>query len=85
MAKRLGDGMIKIADILSLEPMCEAPDVEGLTPEQISAVHMFKHEVLAACYRLYLSVPAEMVDPLLAKYLANLSKKCGPGGTVRRS
>ena len=64
-----------IADILSVEPMCEAPDVEDLTPEQIAAVHLFKHEVLAACYRLYLNVPSALIDPLIAKYLASISRK----------
>jgi hypothetical protein len=84
MANKTGISL-KVADILSLQPMCEAPDVEGLTPEQTAAVHLFKHEVLAAAYRLYVNVPAEMVDPLLVRYLEKLSAAAARGRPVRRA
>jgi hypothetical protein len=33
--------------------LCDAPLVQDLTPEQIAALHAFKHEVLAAGFHVY--------------------------------
>jgi hypothetical protein len=52
---------------LSANPFCELPDVEGLTLEQNFALHEFFHTVLAAGYKLYQIVPAEMASPVIRK------------------
>jgi hypothetical protein len=50
--------------------MCMDPhDIAGLTPEQISAMHMCKHEIMAAMCRLYTLMPQERADQVLSKYL----------------
>ena len=48
---------------------CAAPDVQGLAPEQIQALHVFKHEVLVSLHRLYMVVPPDIADPLVDKYM----------------
>lgn len=50
------------------ELLCPAPEVDDLTAEELAALHVFKHEVLSAGYRLYLHVPQECADPILRKY-----------------
>jgi hypothetical protein len=52
--------------------LCMAPDIEQLTPDQVSALHMFKHEVLAAAFRLYTQVPPAFADPILIKFFKQL-------------
>jgi hypothetical protein len=47
---------------------CMAPDIKGLTQDQMNALHVFKHEVLAGCFRLYAVVPPDRADKILAKY-----------------
>ncbi len=64
-----------IVTIVSVTPFCDAPDVVDFTPEQQAALHVFKHEVLAAGYRLYQTVPASMAGPLLAKFLKGVCAK----------
>ena len=44
--------------ILSLNVFCPTPP-EGLTLEQLCALHEFFHEVLAAGYKLYQKVPPD--------------------------
>lgn len=51
------------------EAKCIPPDVDGLTPVQQNALHAFKFEVLAALHRLYMTVPKELADPIIDKYL----------------
>ena len=43
---------------LSLDIFCDNPP-DGLTVEQLYALHEFFHEVLAAGYKLYQVVPAD--------------------------
>jgi hypothetical protein len=43
---------------------CEAPP-DGLTDEQLFALHEFFHVVLAAGYRLYQVVPREKAAPVI--------------------
>ena len=45
---------------LSAKPFCEIPDVKDLTLEQKFALHEFFHTVLAAGFKLYQIVPAEL-------------------------
>jgi hypothetical protein len=52
---------------LALRPFCDAPDVENLTLEQRYALHEFFHQVMAAGYKLYQVVPAQLAVPVLKK------------------
>lgn len=51
---------------------CMDPVVDGLTPEQLAAVHVMKHEVLAAVHRLYMHVPPPSADHLLSGFIGRL-------------
>lgn len=53
---------------------CTYPDIKDLTPEQVNALHVFKHKVLASLHRLYMSVPAELCDPVIDKFLEDLAR-----------
>ena len=48
--------------------MCEDPVIHNLTPVQQSALHVCKHEMLTAIYRLYMVVPQKAADQVLKKY-----------------
>jgi hypothetical protein len=52
---------------LSVSPFCEFPDVKDLTLEQKFALHEFFHTLLAAGYKLYQIVPAELAAPVIRK------------------
>jgi hypothetical protein len=54
--------------------LCQDPVVDGLTPEQLAAIHVMKYEMLASINRLYMTVPAEAMDKLLASFLEKLAK-----------
>ena len=50
--------------------MCMDPKtISGLTPTQISALHLCKHEILAAVCRVYTQVPQKKADAVLKLYL----------------
>jgi hypothetical protein len=44
---------------------CDYPKVKHLTPENLASLHAFKHEVVAAGYRLYQKLPRELAAPFL--------------------
>jgi len=44
---------------------CDYPKIQPLIKEQRAALHVFKHEFLAAGYRLYRIVPAKDAAPIL--------------------
>jgi hypothetical protein len=48
---------------------CAPPDLQGLTPQQIAALHVFKYKVLASLNKLYMTVPADIANPLIDKYM----------------
>jgi hypothetical protein len=75
MAKQGRKTPADVVAIITLMPFCDAPDVADFTPEQQAALHVFKHELLAAGYRLYQSVPASMAGPLLGKFLKGVAAK----------
>ncbi len=75
MADQVSAARLDPVGVMSVMPFCAAPDVENFTPEQQAAVHVFKHEVLAAGYRLYETVPASMAAPLLTKLLKTIVAK----------
>lgn len=64
---------VSVGHRLDAQIKCSAPEVEKLNTEQLAALHLFKHEVLGATYRLYLVVPQQMADPILKKFF-----KIGP-------
>jgi hypothetical protein len=51
--------------------LCMDPDIQGLTPEQLNALHLCKHEMLAAICRCYSVVDPPTADRLIKKYLAD--------------
>lgn len=53
-------------------PRCRAPILKDLTPEQLAALHVCKHEIVAAVFRLYMSVPQDTADQILGNYIAPL-------------
>jgi hypothetical protein len=57
--------------------LCMDPVVDGLNPEQLAAIHVMKYEILAAINRLYMKVPAEATDKLLAAFLQKLAADLG--------
>ncbi len=61
----------KMAESL-VNVMCSYPDLKDLTPEQIAALHVFKHKLLAALHRLYMNVPANLCDPIIDKFLEGI-------------
>ena len=52
---------------LSVNIMCEQPDVDKFSTEQQYALHEFFHVVLAAGYKLYQVVPAREAAPIIQK------------------
>jgi hypothetical protein len=55
--------------------LCMDPVVEDLTPEQLAALHVMKHEVLTSIHRIYMHIPAEIADKLLRGFLGRLSEE----------
>jgi hypothetical protein len=51
--------------------LCQNPP-NGLTEEQLAALHLCKHEVIAAIYRLYMTVPQHIADAIIAPYFQGL-------------
>jgi hypothetical protein len=52
---------------LEMSPLCDPSDVEGLTPEQLAALHAFLHEIIAAYYRMTILVPPDQALVVLDK------------------
>lgn len=52
---------------------CMDPIVETLTPAQLAAVHVMKHEMLASIHRLYMQVPEIAGNTLLQDFITKLS------------
>jgi hypothetical protein len=59
---------VSVGHRLDAQISCSAPEVKDFSAEQLAAMHLFKHEVLAATYRLYMEVPQEVADPILKKF-----------------
>jgi hypothetical protein len=45
------------------------PPTGELSPEQVYALQVFKHEVIAALFRLYMVVPKHITDEMVKPYL----------------
>jgi hypothetical protein len=57
---------------------CMDPEVMALTQQQQAALHVCKHEMLAAIYRLYELVPVKTADDILVKHFAEIVKEMKP-------
>jgi len=64
-----GAAKMSFAHAATKRPFCMQPDIQGLTPEQLAALHVAKHEVLAALFRLYTKVPEDRADGVVVKFL----------------
>ncbi len=54
---------------------CAEPPAANMTPEQLAALHVFKHEFLAAGYRLYERISPKLARPILSKLLTQVSQQ----------
>jgi hypothetical protein len=57
---------------------CMDAELQHLTPAQLNALHIFKHEVLASAHRLFASIPEDIADPLLESFFKKLVKDPAP-------
>lgn len=55
------DPLVKVAIV-----SCDYPHVKHFGPEHLAALHAFKHEVVAAGYRLNQQAPIELAAPVSA-------------------
>ena len=66
--------------------LCQDPPINKLNPQQLTALHIFKHQFLTAGYELYERVSPELAHPILVVFLKNLSAQLlaydpkNPGG-----
>lgn len=68
MAKHKAFGQSVAARSIGI--MCMDPDaIKNLTGEQLAALHVCKHEILASIYRLYMVVDPEVADKLIGEYI----------------
>ena len=54
--------------------LCMGPVVDGLTPEQLAALHVMKHEVMASIHRVYMHIPAKVADEIFGGFVGRLSE-----------
>jgi hypothetical protein len=52
--------------------VCMWPGVDKLRPDQLAALHVFKHEFLAAGFRLYERISPDIARPILQKFMQQL-------------
>jgi len=55
--------------------LCGDPDIKNLTQAQLNALHLCKHEVLAAVRKLYPVLKPEKADEILIKYFERMIKE----------
>jgi hypothetical protein len=75
-------------DVLHLASriLCEDPGIGKLSPQELTAFHIFKHQFLAAGYELYERVSPDIAHPILVAFLKQLSAQLlaydpkNPGG-----
>ena len=61
-----------LGEWLVAQPACLDPDIEGLTAEQKSALHVLKNEISIALRKCYLIVPTDRTNTLVVKYINRL-------------
>jgi hypothetical protein len=54
------------------------PEVMALTQAQQAALHVCKHEMLAAVYRLYEKVPVNVADKVLTEHFKEILNEVKP-------
>jgi len=59
---------------LQVRPFCDDPRTKELTPEQRAALHVFLHEIVAAYYRMRMTVPEDLALAILNKRFADAAK-----------
>jgi len=64
MPTRLSHKSSDVLTVLSAY-FCDPPD--GLSEEDLATLHVFKHEVLAAGFRVYEKISVKTASPLIAK------------------
>ena len=71
---------------IAAQMICQEPPIDKLTPQQLTALHIFKHQFLTAGYELYERVSPSVAHPILVVFLKNLSAQLlaydpkNPGG-----
>jgi hypothetical protein len=58
---------------IAAQILCQDPGIGKLTPQQLTAFHIFKHQFLAAGYELYERVSPDIAHPILVAFLKQLS------------
>jgi|HubBroStandDraft_5_1064220.scaffolds.fasta_scaffold748945_1 hypothetical protein len=58
--------------LAQMHQLCDAHLVKDLTPDQIAALHAFKHEVLAAGFHLYEKISVKNAAPIIWALLKKL-------------
>jgi hypothetical protein len=54
----------------SIGILCMDPEpIKNLTGEQLAALHVCKHEILASIFRLYMVVDPKIADDLIGDYI----------------
>ena len=64
--KTLAENLI---NALQVQPFCDGPDLEGLSPQQQAALHVFQHEMLAAYFRVCEKVSEDTVNGIINRRL----------------
>jgi hypothetical protein len=71
---------------VAAQMLCQDPGIGKLTPQQLTAFHIFKHQFLGAGYELYERVSPDIAHPILVAFLKQLSAQLlaydpkNPGG-----
>jgi hypothetical protein len=51
---------------------CRDPDVQDLSPEQLAALHVCKHEIIASVFKVYMVVPQNKADKIFEKFFKDV-------------
>lgn len=57
---------------LQVRPFCDMTDLAGLSPQQLSALHVFQHEMLASYFRVCEKVPEAHVNEIITRRLTEI-------------
>jgi hypothetical protein len=60
---------------LQVRAFCDDPRTKELTPEQQAAMHAFLHEILAAYYRMRMTVPQDLALAILNKRFSDAARQ----------
>jgi hypothetical protein len=68
----------QLLNFLQVQPFCDNTGGD-LTPEQEAALHAFLHEILAAYYRMRMTVPEKTALAMLDRKFAQAAAAAGEG------